>query len=126
MGGRRAGRARWTESQSHRDKQRECQRERDHQNLVAQRKRPPVPRPGRSLLSKGEGLALHRRDAPVTWSTLAMAMAMVPAVVSGVLGYLPENPERQQQEPQGPPDQGEHKQATPHDQETARRRSIPA
>lgn len=40
------------------------------------------------MLSRGEGLALHRRDAPVTGSTLAMAM--VPAVVSGVLGYLPE------------------------------------
>ena len=47
-----------------------------------------MPRPGRSLLSKGEGLTLHRKDAPVTWSTLAMAM--VPAVVSGVSGYLPE------------------------------------
>jgi len=39
-------------------------------------------------------------------------MAMVPAVVSGVLDYLPEDPERQQQEPQGGSDQGEHKQNT--------------
>jgi hypothetical protein len=61
-------------------------------------------------LSTGEGLALHRRDAPVTWSTLAMAM--VPAVVSGVLGYLPHDLGRQQQDPQGDPDRGENKQNT--------------